>query len=402
MTFWKRWFERRSVPTWSTSQSVEAFTSLFGEGPTSSTMVVTPETAVTVPAVFSCLQVLSQDVARTPIKLRRKVAEDTYVDAVEHDLYEILSALPNPETTAYQFKAGMMTNLLTYGRAYAQVTRVDGRVTALWALDPRYMRVDRDASRRKRWTYAAGGQTFTWTFDASMPPIFELVHDTPITRCRDLIGTALALQVFTGKFFANGGRLAGVLQASGAISQDTAARLRQFWQDTFGKPENAHKVAILDGGLEYKPFASDNESAQLNETLQAINTMIAGTFRVPTWKIGDLTKTSYANMEAGELAYVTSTLDPFFACWEDAVRRDLLTTRQYGTYTVTFDRAALLRSDVKAQHDALAQGIQAGIYSQNDARRMLGLNPIPDGDRYSVNSALVPISSAGESTHVVG
>jgi HK97 family phage portal protein len=394
MTFWKRW-ARRAIPTWSTSQSLDDFSALFGEVTTSSTMTVTAERALTVPAVFACLQVLSQDVARTPIKLRRKVAEDAFVDAVDHDIYEILHDLPNPEQTAYDFKRMMTWNLLTYGRAYAQVVRVDGRVQALWPLDPRSMRVDRDDARRKRWTYTAGGQTFTWTFDPSMPPILELVTETPISRCRELIGTALALQVYVGKFFANGGRLAGVLQAQGIIKQEQADRLRQFWAETFGKPENAHKVAILDGGLEYKPFAVANDQSQLNETLHALNTLIAGVFRVPTWKIGDLTKTSYANMEAGELAYVTSTLDPLFQLWEDAIRRDLLTARQFNQYTVLFDRSSLIRSDVKAQHDALAQGIQAGIYSQNDARRKLGENPIPDGDRYLVNSALVPVAEAG-------
>ena len=43
-----------------------------------------------------------------------------------------------------------------------------------------------------------------------------------------------------------------------------------------------------------------------------MNTSIAGVFRVPTFKIGDLTRATYSNMAAGELAYVTSTLDPLF------------------------------------------------------------------------------------------
>ena len=395
MKFWK-WFERRSLPTWSTSQSLDDFTTLFGEVATASTMTVTPTTALTVPAVFSCVQVLTQDVARTPVKLRRKVAEDTYVDAVEHDLYEILHALPNPEQTAFQFKSEMMRNLLAYGRAYAQIVRAEGRVTALWALDPCRMRVDRDDGRRKRWTYTAGGDTHVWTFDPSMPPILELRHDTPIGRCRELIGTALALQTFTAKFFANGGRLNGVLKSVGPIKQETADRLRTFWDATFGKPGNAHKIAVLDNGLEYVPFAADNERSQLTETQHAINAMIAGAFRVPTWKIGDLTKATYSNLDAGELAYVTSTLDPFSQSWEEAIRRDLLTTRQYGQFTVMFDRSALVRNDVRSLHDALARGIQSGIYSQNDARKALGLNPIPDGDRYLVNSALVPAANAGE------
>lgn len=397
--WWKFW-EQRSVPRWTTPQSAAEFSALFGSGPTASSIDVTPEKALTVPAVFACIAVLSQDVARTPIRLRRKVANDTYVDAVDHDLFEVLHDLPNPEQTAYDFKAEMQRNVLTYRRAYAEVVRVEGQVQALWPLDPRRMHVDRDEARRKRWTYAAGGRTHTWTFDPSMPPILELVHDSPVDRCRELIGTALALQQFTARFFASGGRLAGALKADGKLSQDSVDRLRENWQAIHGGPANSHKVAVLDGGLTYLPLGVDNEKSQLTELQHTINTMIAGTFRVPTWKIGDLTKTSYANMEAGELGYITSTLDPFFQLWEDAIRRDLLTTRQYGQYTVAFDRQSLIRSDVKSLHEALAKGIQSGIYSQNDARRKLGENPIPDGDRYLVNSALVPVTQAGGEPHV--
>jgi hypothetical protein len=77
---------------------------------------------------------------------------------------------------------------------------------------------------------------------------------------------------------------------------------------------------------------------------------------------------------------------------ELAIRRDLLTTRQFNQFTATFDRNALIRSDVKAKNEALAVGINAGFFSPNDARRALGLNPIPDGDVYRFNTALQPVS----------
>jgi hypothetical protein len=67
-----------------------------------------------------------------------------------------------------------------------------------------------------------------------------------------------------------------------------------------------------------------------------------------------------------------------------------------GAFTITFGRSALVRNDVKSLHDSLARGIQSGIYSQNDARKMLGSNPIADDDRYLMNSALVPIADAGQ------
>src|SRR5205085_258515 len=106
-----RFFERRSVAL---SGGYSRPADLFGAAPTSSGTVVTPERALTVPAVFACVGVLSQDIAKTPIKLRRKIAEDTFVDASDHPLWEVLHALTNPETTAYSFKLQMMFDLLLH------------------------------------------------------------------------------------------------------------------------------------------------------------------------------------------------------------------------------------------------------------------------------------------------
>jgi HK97 family phage portal protein len=337
--------------------------------------------------------VLAQDVARTPTKLRQKVAENTFVDAVTHDLYELLTVLPNPEQTAYQFKHALMWQLLTHGKAFAEIVRQDGRIIALWPLDSASMRVDRDNQRRKRWTYTAGSQTLVWTFDASQPPILELTHESPILRCRDVIGTSLGLQQYVAKFFANGGRPTGILKAAGAITDTQAEHLRDRWFARHGGSANAFRTAILEGGLEYQSISMDHDSAQMAETMKALATAICGAFRVPPWKAGLMESTNYSNMESGEMSYVTSTLDPFFESWEEAMRRDLLTSRQFGTYTVTFDRQALVRNDIRNLHTSLSSGIQNGYLSQNDARAALGLNPIPNGDVYMVNTALQPVGA---------
>ncbi len=391
MTWWSKLFEPRTQ-SWPLSGLHTWADMGIGPGPTDAGIVVTSAVAMNVPAVYSCVQVLSQDIARTPIKLRRKTGADAYVDAVDHDLYELLGSLPNAETTAYAFKLQMMMDLLEHEHAYAEIVRSqDGRVQALWRLDPTLMHVDRDASRRKRWTY--GGST-VWHFDPSMPPIFELAHPSPIRRCRDVIGSTAALGSYVAQFFRNGARPGGVLQLAGAISNESAERLRDHWAALYRSGSyNARGVAVLEGGIEFKPIASENDSAQLVETMRSLTLQIAGIFRVPPWKVGDMTNANYSNMEAGELAYVTSTLDPYFECWESALRRDVLSTRQYGQFTIGFDRSALVRNDVKSLHDSLASGIQSGIYSQNDARKLLGLNPIPDGDRYLVNSALQPVGA---------
>src|SRR5262245_34168178 len=111
-------FERRSIRL---PNGFKTVSELLGIERTSAGIDVTPEKAITVPAVFSCFSVLSQDVAKTPTKMRRKIAPDTYVDAIEHDLWEILFALANPETTSYDLKREMQFDLLQFERAYAEI-----------------------------------------------------------------------------------------------------------------------------------------------------------------------------------------------------------------------------------------------------------------------------------------
>jgi HK97 family phage portal protein len=304
-------------------------------------------------------------------------------------------------------------------RAFAEIIRVDGRVTALWPLDAARMWVDRDAQLRKRWTYtghgrfsgynadgtwSAGGPANTegtmqtWTFDASQPPIFELTHESPIGRCREIIGTALALQEYVGRFFSNGAQPKGVLSTAAKLTPAQQQSLREQWQSKYAGAPNAHHLAILTGGLEFKNTSVDNDAAQMAETMKALATAICGAFRIPPWKAGITESTNYSNMESGERTYITSTLDPLFECWEEALRRDVLTVRQFGAYTVQFDRSALARNDLAALNTSLQAGINSGYLSQNDCRRALGLNPIADGDVYRVNSALQPVGAPREPT----
>ena len=96
------------------------------------------------------------------------------------------------------------------------------------------------------------------------------------------------------------------------------------------------------------------------------------------------------------MSYITDSLDPWFELWEEALRRDVLTTRQYGQFTIAFDRQALVRNDVRSLNASLQSGIQNGYLSQNEARKTIGLNPIKDGDTYRVNSALAPVTGGKE------
>jgi HK97 family phage portal protein len=361
---------------------------------------VTPASAMQLPDVYACREVLAQDVGRCPLKLRAQQSDGEWTDASDHHLWEILHDLPNPEMTAAEFRAEMMRALLSHEHAYAEIVRrPNGTIKALWLLDPSRMTVTRDALNVKRYSYRMDvGKPIEWAFDPDRPPLLELRHPSPVHRCRDMIGLAIALDTYAGKFFANGVRMSGILHVPPQKAEGRQA-IREALNAMHGGVKNAHKFGIFEGDTKFTPLTTTNNEAQFNETRKQIRTMIAGSFRVPPHKIGDLERATFSNIEAQDRDYVNSSLNPYLVLWEQALRRDVLTTRQYPRYQVIFDREALIEADSQSRANALAVGRQNGWWSANDVRRKLNENPIPvaeGGNHYHMNGNMIPLTGAPE------
>lgn len=352
------------------------------------------------PEVEACIRVIAQGVGRCPLKVRVRDTQGSWTDATEAPLWEILHDLPNPEQTASAFRVALTRDLLAHEHAYAQIVRrPTGQPLSLWRLDPERMTVDRDAGNRKRYTYRlADGSTHVFLFDADKPPLLDLEYPSPVRRCRDLFALALAVQHYTAAFFGNGARLSGILHTDQARLDDAVVRqLQERFAAMNTGLANAHKVAVVTGGLKFQPITAQNDDAQLLEFQKQIGRQICGVFGVPPHKIGDLERATFSNIENQDREFVSGTLDPMFILWEQSIRRDLLSTRQYPNYRAVFDREALIQSDLKSRIDALAVGRQNGIFSANDVRRKLEENAIAadlGGDLYHMNGNMVPLVGA--------
>ena len=112
---------------------------------------VTERSAMQMTAVYSCVRVLSEAVAGLPLHVYKYRSDGGKEKAVSHSLYRLLHDEPNPEMTSFVFRETLMTHLLLWGNAYAQVIcNGKGEVIALYPLMPNRMTVDRD-SKLARW-----------------------------------------------------------------------------------------------------------------------------------------------------------------------------------------------------------------------------------------------------------
>ena len=112
-------FKSRDKPENRTAGS--AYT--FYMGGTTSGKAVTERSAMQMTAVYSCVRILAEAVAGLPLHLYKYNDDGGKEKAIDHPLYRLLHDEPNPEMSSFVFRETLMTHLLLWGNAYAQVIR---------------------------------------------------------------------------------------------------------------------------------------------------------------------------------------------------------------------------------------------------------------------------------------
>ena len=406
MNIFKRLFHSRDKPkNYLPSSSYSAF---FGS--TSSGKNVNERTAMRVTAVYSCVRILSEAIASLPLHLYKQIDKGGKEKAINHPLYKLLHDEPNPEMTSFVFRETLMSHLLLWGNAYAQIIRNGkGQVVALYPLMPSRMSVDRDPNGKIYYKYSVNesdnrglkniGQIYLKKEDVFHIPALGfdgLVGYSPIAMAKNAIGMALATEEYGAKFFANGASPSGVLEHPGNIKDPT--KLRESWNSLFQGSSNSHKIAILEEGLKYQPIGISPNEAQFLETRKFQIDEIARIFRVPPHMVGDLDKSSFSNIEQQSLEFVKYTLDPWVTRWEQAIHRSLLLESEKKEYFAKFNVDGLLRGDYQSRMNGYSVGIQNGFLSPNDIRSLENMDLIPDnlgGNLYLVNGSMQKLSDAG-------
>ena len=381
----------------------------FFLGQSSSGKRVNERSAMQMTAVYSCVRILSEAIASLPVHVYKYNNSGGKEKALDHPLYFLLHDEPNPEMTSFAFRETLMTHLLLWGNAYAQIIRNGkGDVIGLYPLMPDRMTVDRDEKGHLYYQYQMSqddaqtmkGQTvILQPKDVLHIPglgFDGLVGYSPIAMAKNAIGLAIAAEEYGSKFYANGAAPSGVLEHPGTLKDP--AKVRDSWNSAFGGSSNSHKVAVLEEGLKYTPISISPNEAQFLETRKFQINEIARIFRVPPHMVGDLEKSSFSNIEQQSLEFVKYTLDPWVSRWEQNMMRSLFSVDEKATYFIKFNVDGLLRGDYQSRMNGYAIGRQNGWMSANDIRELENLDRIPTelgGDLYLVNGNLCKLQDAG-------
>lgn len=380
---------------------------LFGS--TTSGKTVNERTAMQTTAVYACVRILSETIASLPLHTY-KYTETGKQKAIGHQIYNLLADQPNSEMTSFVFRETLMSHLLLWGNAYAQIIR-DGRgnVISLYPLLPNKMSVNRGSNGEIYYIYSrysdenpnieSYGDVYLQNHEVLHIPglgFDGLVGYSPIAMAKNAVGMSIACEEYGASFFANGANPGGVLEHPGVVKDP--ARVRDSWNSVYQGTGNAHKVAVLEEGMKFQSIGIPPEQAQFLETRKFQINEIARLFRIPPHMVGDLEKSSFSNIEQQSLEFVKYTLDPWVIRWEQAMKKALLLPSEKKDYFIKFNVDGLLRGDYQSRMNGYATGRQNGWPSSNDIRELENLNRIPEelgGDLYLVNGNMTKLQEAG-------
>jgi HK97 family phage portal protein len=386
-----RFFDRRAQSSNldETLNSPDMIGAIRGAGALSSTGVpVSPESSLRSTAVFACVRVLAETIAALPLVTYRRLPRGKE-RATDFYLYPILHDTPNPEMTSFIYRETITSHVVLWGNGYSEM-QLDGagRVVALWPLLPQYtvpMRAPDGTLFYKTYVPGVGyrGLTADRVFHVRGLGLNGLMGLSPIALARNAVGLSLATEDYGSRWFGNGSAPGLVLKYPGNLSDEQYEAAQASWEAAHGGLSNAHRVAILEGGITVEKIGIPNNDAQFLDTRKFQLTEIARLFRIPPHLIGDLERSTNNNIEQQSLEFVMYSMLPWFARWEQEISRSIMLEQERTNYFAEFLIDSLLRGDTTTRYNAYSSAINAGWMTRNEVRERENMNPAGAAlDRY--------------------
>lgn len=389
---------QNAIPLSSGSRDSQLYDWLTGGQIGASGYAVSEHTAMSVGAVYAAVGLIAGAVQSIPLAIYKRIpdgkeAVDIVSDSRAANLWWLLNEQPHRAWSASVFWEYMVASLLLCGDAFALIERDGATPGAIRPFHPDQVTVEKSK--------IPGDKGLMYTFRDANGTIFSRTQDdvlhipglgfdglrglSPIRyAAKNAIGTALAAEDYSGRFFANGARPDILITLTKGMSAEQVALFRETWNARFGGASRSHMPAILTGDAKVENLTLNAEDTQIIATRRFQIEDIARIFGVPPHMIGAQDKsTSWGTgIEHQSIAFVRYTLQRHLTKIEQELNRKLF-PRSLRWFS-EFKTEGLERGDLKSRYEAhriaLGRAGEPGWKTPNEIRKIENDPPIDGGD----------------------
>ena len=366
---------------------------------------------------YTCMKMLSETIGKLPLKYYQETDRGR-IRAEPDEMTKLLTIRPNPIMTPTTLWSAVEMNCQHYGNAFVWMRKVfkrkkyggEYKTLDLWLMQSNYVTVLMDdvgifGGKGKiyyQYSDPKSGEQYlfksedvmhfkTWySLDGIMgEPVRKILQDTG--------GGALDSQNFMNRLYEQGLTASMAMQYTGDLDEVKRKQLEKKFANALTGPKNAGKVIPVPIGLELTPLKMSLTDAQFFELKKYSALQIAGAFGIKPNQINNYEKSSYANSETQQLAFLVDTMAYRLKMYEEEINYKALSgQKQKDGFFYKFNEKAILRADSQSQMESLTKAVNNGIYTQNEAREYLDKPAKEGGDVLMVNGNYIPITMVGK------
>ncbi|MEC1437415.1 phage portal protein [Bacillus sonorensis] len=372
---------------WSPSSVPEWVFDMFGGAKTASGKAVSESTALKHPDVFSCVNVLSDDVAKLSVHTFRQL-KGNIVSGMDHPIANLLYEQPNRYMTPFVWKKLMMIHVLTWGNGYSFIkTDENGLIKELVPLNPANTQPYLDPNTGILWYETIINQKPIELYSDEVLHFKGLTEDginglSPIRVVREHVGAQAAATEYNARLYKNDATPRGILKVPTILEPGAKEKVRGEWK----RVNSGENIAVIDAGLDYQSISMPLQEAQFVESMKFNKAQIASIYKVPLHKLNELDRATFSNIEHQSIEYVKNTLQPWLVSFEQEIKIKLFTDNEIKKgYYIQFNVNSELRGDSKSRAEYYEIMERIGAMNINEIRALESKNAINHGDRHLVS-----------------
>lgn len=363
------------------------------------------------PIVFGCVTARSDAAAGLGVKVF-DIKGGQEGEAADHQFYQLF-ANPNPYQGSFEFMEQASQSLDVTGNAFIAIEG-SGKMVELYVLPTKYVAIIPDSKKKiKEYVYYINGQTVRYKPEEIIHIKYSDIDDhyygsPPLAAANDILTFENYRIQFANQFFKNGAVPVGLLETDAVLGDTLLRKLRGEWQNIHGGITNAHKVAILQGGLKYKTLSSPLKDLELGNLKRLSKEDIQMIFKVPDSILGSLDGTGGKEGKDSLTMFWRNSMIPHVQRIESALNRGLkkiLFKDGKQLFRFNLKAVAALSDDKESTASYLSTLLSGSVMTPNEARAVVGLPPSkdPNADKLFISNSmygnqLIPADQAGAAT----
>lgn len=359
--------------------------------------------------VYACVYAIAASGSMLPFQVQELKGDRWVGTGAGHPLLRLLE-----RPSVDQYKTGqdlleaMYSDLELQGNTFLYQERASGGETmALYRLRPDNVQVvpgrDRSEGMVRGYLYKVNGRELKYGVDEvihvkTFNPASEFLGQSSMAAARLSATVDTQAQLRNKALMVNSAVPEGFLEHTQTLDDKAMTRIEKQWRKAHKGSANAHKIAILEGGLSFKSAGIPPKDLEYIEGRKFSREEIASCFRVPPVMVGILEYANYSNSQEQKVSFWHDTMTPketkLAAALTIALADEHTTTP--GTLRVGFDLSGVhpLVKDQLEMAKVDRELTQSMVLTINEVRERRGFGePVTWGDVAWAPLNMVPISS---------